>query len=294
MGPDQYPEVPSPGPAGATVPVRRREATVAGRRAPYCVAGRGPTVVFLHGWALGRHAYAASLSRLAGRGFEVLMPDLPGFGNTPLMALEDVSFPSYAGWADAFLDEVGVTGPVTLVGHSFGGGVATQVAHDFRTRVSGVVLLNSIGGPTWYLDGGEPRPLSERPIGHWLRRLNGEVMPHSIWKIPAMTRDLFPNAVLRTRALWRVGELARKADLRAELKELARSGVPVMAVWSEEDHVIPKASFEDLCTSLGQSGRIVPGRHSWPFSDPAAFAALVARFADSPQGGSQRPGSHAV
>ncbi|MCW0193363.1 MAG: alpha/beta fold hydrolase [Rhodococcus sp.] len=58
-----------------------------------------------------------------------------------------------------FLDAAGVTGPVTVVGHSFGGGVATAVARDFPTRVSRLVLVNSVGG--------QERPIRERPWWNW-------------------------------------------------------------------------------------------------------------------------------
>lgn len=267
---------------------------MSGRPATYGAVGTGPPVVFLHGWALGHHSYAGALERLAARGFEVVMPALPGFGGTPELAEEDRSFAGYARFVGALLEGIGMAGPLTLVGHSFGGAVAIRLAHDRPERVSGLVLLNAIGAPRWYVDGGVAHTLSERPLRNWIRRLNGEVMPHALRMIPSMTADLFPNAFLRPGALWRTGELARHADLRTELARLGRSDLPVAAVWSEDDHVIPRASFNELCASLGRGGVVVPGRHSWPFADPDAFADLVERFVvDSGQGQWSRQGSRA-
>ncbi|MES9512965.1 alpha/beta fold hydrolase [Rhodococcus erythropolis] len=58
----------------------------------------------------------------------------------------DRHFEGYAAWMTRFLDAAGVTGPVTVVGHSFGGGVATALARDFPVRFARLVLVNSVGG----------------------------------------------------------------------------------------------------------------------------------------------------
>ena len=43
------------------------------------------------------------------------------------------------------LDALGWTSPVTLIGHSFGQGVATLVAGSFPDRVNAVVLIEGLG-----------------------------------------------------------------------------------------------------------------------------------------------------
>src|SRR5436190_21359514 len=107
-----------------------RKAPVSGRQALYGVAGEGLPVVFLHGWALGQHAYKRALKRLVRLGCQVYAPALPGFGGSAPLPPERCNLAGYAAWLDAFLAEVGVDEPVVAVGHSFGGGVATKLAHD--------------------------------------------------------------------------------------------------------------------------------------------------------------------
>src|SRR5689334_17375218 len=129
--------------------MRWRTITVAGRRASYgeatpAATSTEATVVFLHGWALSDHTYRRSVEMLAHRGYEVLTPALPGFGGTADLPLAELSLEGYAAWVVAFLDVVGVQGPVTLVGHSFGGAVAIKTTHDFADRVGRLVLVNSI------------------------------------------------------------------------------------------------------------------------------------------------------
>jgi pimeloyl-ACP methyl ester carboxylesterase len=122
-----------------------RTMLVDGRPASYGVAGDGPPVVFLHGWGLSHRTYRHGLERLVGRGVQVLAPALPGFGGTTPLPPEQFSLEGYADWVAAFLTELGVEGPVTLVGHSFGGGVALRTAHDHPGHVGQLVLVNSIG-----------------------------------------------------------------------------------------------------------------------------------------------------
>ena len=84
-------------------------------------------MVFIHGWALGQHAYKRALKRLVHLGCRVYAPALPGFGGSAAAArLRRATWPGYAAWADAFLDAVGVDEPVFAIGHSFGGGGGDQ------------------------------------------------------------------------------------------------------------------------------------------------------------------------
>jgi pimeloyl-ACP methyl ester carboxylesterase len=72
-----------------------------------------------------------------------------------------------------------------------------------------------------------------------------------------------------------VANLARSADLRPELEELKRRGLPVTVLWGSRDGVIPRESFEALCVALGAQGRVVPGSHSWLLADPDGFSEII-------------------
>ena len=51
----------------------------------------------------------------------------------------------YAGWVERFLQAIGADEPVVVLGHSFGGGIATRFAHDRPERVRYLVMLNAVG-----------------------------------------------------------------------------------------------------------------------------------------------------
>jgi len=233
-------------------------------------------VLFLHGWALGYRAYRQSIDRLVSLGCRVYAPALPGFGGTPDLPRRHFSLSGYADWVDSFLDAVDVDEEVFVVGHSFGGGVAIKTAHRHPARVRTLVLINSIGGSSWQ-SGPTLKPIGDRPLWDW-----GLHFPSDIWPLaqatkvlPVVLADALPNLVRNPGAVWKVGQLARRADLTRELQELRERKLPVVVLWGARDGVVPRAAFDAMCTALGSEGEIVDGSHSWLLADPDQFGEVM-------------------
>lgn len=257
-----------------------RTVTVAGRRAAYGVAGDGSPLVFLHGWGLGCRSYKRALKRLVEQGARVYAPALPGFGGTAPLPEEELSFEGFARWLSALLSIVGVSEPVALVGHSFGGGVAIQTAHDFPELVRSVILVNSVGGSAWAHTGSTIRSMAERPLWDWGLHLQRDLLPlRQLTRVlPVIVEDAFGNAVRNPRAAWRVAGLARRADLTLQLEELKRRRLPVVVLWGENDRVLTPAGLDSLRAAAGLDEAhciTVPGNHSWLLADPAAFGEIM-------------------
>src|SRR3954471_22535594 len=254
-----------------------KKTTVGGRETDYGVAGQGLPVLFLHGWGLGQHTYKRTLKRLAHLGCQVFAPAMPGFGGTADVPDPHLSFAGYAQWVDEFLRAIEVTEPVFLVGHSFGGGVAIQLAHDYPERVRYLVLVNSVGGSAWSSSGSVVRSMAERPLWDWGLHFPGDILPLPQLRrvLPVILEDALPNVVRNPMAMWRVGNVARTADLTEPLEELKRRHLPVVVLWGDQDKVIPRASFDALCNALGSKGEVVPGSHSWLIADPDAFGEVM-------------------
>jgi pimeloyl-ACP methyl ester carboxylesterase len=251
---------------------------VQGRPAVYGVAGHGPPLVFLHGWGLGHKTYKRALSRLVRLGVQVWAPALPGFAGTADLPSADFSLVGYARWVADFLDAVAISGPATLVGHSFGGGVAIRTAHDWPDVVGRLVVVNSIGGSAWTEDKGVLRTMAERPIWDWGLHLQADMWPvrQARRVLPVIARDGVPNLVRNPSALWRVGRLAARANLEPELEELKRRGLPVVVLWGTGDKVVPEACLASLRGALGDPEVLtVPGNHSWLLADPDGFAEVM-------------------
>jgi pimeloyl-ACP methyl ester carboxylesterase len=97
--------------------------------------GSGPAVVLLHAGVADRRMWDAVTPALAHT-FRVIRPDLRGFGETPLPRgpyadADDVD--SLLAWLDI--------ADAAVVGSSFGGRVAMEVATLYPARVSSLVLL---------------------------------------------------------------------------------------------------------------------------------------------------------
>jgi len=255
-----------------------RRTEVRGRTASYGVGGTGPSIVFLHGWGLSGHTYKAALKRLLARGFRVWAPALPGFAGSSALASGSDNLAGYARWVDEFLTAVGVTEPVVLMGHSFGGGVAIQMAHDRPARVRGLVLINSIGGSTWRRDGSMMKSLAQRPLWDWGLHFPRDVLPLRQLRrvLPVILEAAVPNALRDPRAFWHAATIARYADLTDELQELKARRLPVVVLWGARDELVTRASFDALCEHLGNPVSVtVDGGNSWMLSDPDVFGEVI-------------------
>jgi len=249
---------------------------VEGRPAGYSVAGEGMPVVLLHGWALAQHTYRDVIERLASQGCRVIAPSMPGFGGTAGLPSASFSIRGYASWVSSLLDELEIDEPAVVMGHSFGGGVAIRFAHDHPTRVRSLVLVNSVGGSAWRR-GKTLRSIAERPIWDWGLHFPADVWPirQASRVIPVIAEDFLPNLVRHPRAIVKVANLARRADLRAELEALRDRGLSISIIWGRRDGVIPRESFEALCVASGVEGTIVDGSHSWLLADPDHFCEVI-------------------
>ncbi|WP_406445637.1 alpha/beta hydrolase [Streptomyces sp. NBC_00631] len=114
-------------------------------RVHYKRAGHGPTVVLLHGSGSSLHHFEDVAGALAAS-FDVIRPDLPGWGLTGPRADRDYRVPTYAATVARFLDVLGVRSSA-VVGNSLGGNIAWNYALEHPHRVSGLVLVNATGYP---------------------------------------------------------------------------------------------------------------------------------------------------
>ena len=105
--------------------------------------------VNIHGYFAGGGMYWRESARLAEQlGWRVINPSLPGFGGSDPLDWQDVSMESLANQVMAIVHKVDA-GPVVLLGHSMGGAVAVQFAHDHPRRTLGVIYRDGVSTPAW-------------------------------------------------------------------------------------------------------------------------------------------------
>src|SRR3954469_5061126 len=113
-----------------------------GDRVAYRDAGAGEALLLIHGMAGSSETWRAMIPQLAKK-YRGGAPALLGHGQSD-KPRGDYSLGAFAVWLRDLLDELGIP-KVTLVGHSLGGGVAMQFAHQHRDYCERLVLVSSGG-----------------------------------------------------------------------------------------------------------------------------------------------------
>ena len=188
-----------------------------------------PRILWLHGWGRSSTDFSAAAEILARSGVPSVALDLPGFGASPL--------PSVAGGARMYADllapvvrEIFGDTPLVVVGHSFGGRVATVMAARHPEMFSNLVLT---GAPLMAREGGPRR-------SPWAYR--------AIKKLAALG---FVSSVRLERAKQKYGSAdyrAASGQLRDILvatvgesyeAEVALITAPTTLLWGADDHDVP-------------------------------------------------------
>ena len=248
---------------------------VDGRTASYASGGRGLPVLFLHGWGLDHRAYQRSLRRLTARGCRVIAPSLPGFGGTAALPFGRRNIEGYAAWVSAFVDAVGVADPMVVLGHSFGGGVATKFAHDHPDRARYLVVVNSVGDPRVFVGNLLSRVVDVNPKRVFDPMIQ-LMLPNSTGATARLIPRIFVGNVMRDPvAMADAARVAVTADLSGEMTALAGRGLPTLVLWSDGDGVIPMSAFDTFCSTFGSDGQVVTGGHSWLLARPDVFGQVL-------------------
>ncbi|WP_457202775.1 alpha/beta fold hydrolase [Nocardioides sp. HB32] len=268
--------------------------TIHGHRRAFVRAGSGPAVLLLHGLGCDHTTWESVIETLARR-YTVIAPDLLGHGQSDKPRADY----TLGGFANGMRDLLTVLGidKATVIGHSFGGGVAMQFAYQFPERTERLMLVASGGlGPDV-----SPaiRAISTPGFHQVMSVLTLPGIRHAgkagLRALSAtglsLTRDLDevaeiydtfrdPQArhavrhVVRAVVDWQ-GQIVTMAD-RAYLTE----AMPMWVVWGRNDRVIP-VRHANAAAQLAPNARVevIPDSGHFPHKDhPQRFARIVNDF----------------
>lgn len=81
-------------------------------------------IILIHGLRGDHYGLAEIGEALENRGYEVFIPDLPGYGEE--VALEDQSLRGYAEWLKGYIESLNLKQPPVIIGHSMGSIVSSH------------------------------------------------------------------------------------------------------------------------------------------------------------------------
>ncbi len=243
-----------------------------------------PRVICLHGVRNhGRH-FARLAERLPGH--HVLAVDLIGHGSSPWEPPWDIG-----AHCDAILETVG-HGPASLVGHSFGGRLAFELAARAPQLVPKLVLLD----PAILLPGHVALAAAESArqdktyvsFDELIDRRYDESQLHSTDR-GLLVEDLAPHVEEGEDGLYRYrysqsAVVAAYGEMASQPPRFEDVRVPTLLVLGERsylpyDHLMDahRAALEDLLEVV-----VVPGGHSVLWDAPEETSAAIARSLDQP------------
>jgi pimeloyl-ACP methyl ester carboxylesterase len=101
------------------------------------------TLIFVHGYRGNHHGLEAIAGALPD--FEVIIPDLPGFGLSTQFS-GDHSIENYSAWLGEFIQSLRLEQPPVLLGHSFGTIICSYYAAS-KPALEALVLVNPVSAP---------------------------------------------------------------------------------------------------------------------------------------------------
>jgi len=277
--------------------IERAEIRLHGHRMTFLIAGDGPAVALIHGVA-GRASQWQKVIELLSRSYTVVAPDLLGHGESA-KPRGDYSLGAHAAGIRDLLVALGLT-RASIVGHSFGGGIAMQFAYQFPERCERMVLVAS-GGL-----GDEVHAL-----------LRAATLPGSEFVLPLLAHPRLLAVVgMLPRGLGRLGlrtgpdltEMARayqslsKAEARSAFIQTLRGVIdpsgqrinasdrlylaaqmPSMVIWGARDRIIPVAHAQVAHEGMpGSRLEIFDSAGHFPqLDDPYLFAETLEDFFDT-------------
>jgi pimeloyl-ACP methyl ester carboxylesterase len=274
--------------------------TINGLTFHYVQAGRGPTILLLHGFPEFWYCWRHQIPVLAEAGFHVLAPDLRGYNDSDRPAgMASYRLSLLSADVAGLIQQAGPA-PAVVVGHDWGGLIAWHLAATRPDLMSRLIVLNA-PHPAAFL-----RELRRGP-GQWLR--SAYILFFQIPWLPERVLSAGGHALLRRvlrRQPVRSGAF-RDEDIRRYQQALARPGaltaalnyyrallrypgqalrgvhpiaVPTLLLWGEKDPYLSVGMTEGLqrwVTNL-QVARLPHAGHWLPSDAPEEVNARILRF----------------
>lgn len=198
--------------------------------------GRGRPLIFIHGW-LGSWRYWVPAMDALSDEYRVYALDLWGFGDSD-KSKREYSVRSYVQLLNAFIQKLGVLGPIPFVGHALGATVAVAFALQYPEEVDRVMAVSL--------------PLSGEAINRRFLAGGNSIFDRVLGRSPTAGYETIEQETHRTapNAIQESVESVIGLDLRALLPTLPH---PLLVLYGENDSVVlpaPESEFQILKSNV--------------------------------------------
>lgn len=245
------------------------------------VQGEGPAILFVHGYPLDRTIWREQIDALDG--YRRIAPDLRGMGQSDAPDL-GYGMELYAADLAALLDALGVD-DVVLCGLSMGGYIAFEFVRQWRSRVRGLVLMDTRAEA----DSPEVRRARDAAAATAREQGTSAVSDAMLPKMlaPSTLTDR-PDVVERVRTTMAatpvsglVGALGAMRDRVGSEPLLATlAGIPTLVIVGAADILTPPDQARAMAEAIpGAQLAVIPGAgHLPPVEQPAATSQSLREF----------------
>jgi pimeloyl-ACP methyl ester carboxylesterase len=234
----------------------------------YEIRGEGKPLILLHGFGENSYSWRHLIPKIP-KGYKIFAIDLKGFGKSAKPLDERYSLHDQADLIYQFIKKHNL-GPLSIIGHSMGGGVALLTAIKLAAngvRVSSLVLIDSIAYPQEF-----PAFISllRTPLLNWLSVsiVPAEFQVRSILKLAyhddsKITEDLVQAYAEPIKepggreALIATAKQIIPNDIDIVVKKYRSLAMPTLILWGKEDAIIPLKFGEQLHRVIPNSTFIV-------------------------------------
>jgi 3-oxoadipate enol-lactonase len=245
------------------------------------VRGEGPAVLFVHGYPMDRTVWRHQIDRLEG--FRRIAPDLRGMGQSDAPEL-GYGMGFYAADLAALLDTLGAD-QVVLCGISMGGYVIFEFLRRWRSRVRGLVLMDTRAEPDT-AEGRRARDAAASTAREGGAEAIAEAMlpkllaPSTMAASPP-TAGRLRQMMAATPVTGLVGALAAMRDRPDSTPLLATlAGIPTLVVVGEADALLPPDGARRMADAIpGARFVMIPDAgHVPPVERPEETSAALLEF----------------
>lgn len=225
----------------------------------YYEGGDGPTIVLLHGFADRKTVWLPVAKQLTPH-FHVVIPDLPGWGDSSRDMQGNYDIDAQATRLEAFVQALGLR-HFLLVGHSMGGAIAGVFAAEHPDQAAALALVDSFG-----LKFNENAFVRESLAGHdpfvFDDRAGFARAAKLVFKTPPELPGRFVDVLVARNVANRAfinkvfDELRVPSQYLAVQNRLGQLTMPVLGLWCKDDQVIDISALDSLRNGLVHASAI--------------------------------------